>query len=163
VSHDMGKRVLNIDIGGGTTKLAVVETGRVVATAALHIGGRLQVFDESNCLVRLDPAGKYHAAQAGLSWNRGDVITASALDVVAEAMAEALVAAVVQRPLSQKMLELYLTEPIRDFGRIDGVMFSGGVAEFVYDRERRDFRDTGRRLGQALRHKINRGALPWPL
>jgi ethanolamine utilization protein EutA len=163
VSHDMGKRILNIDIGGGTTKLAVVEAGRVVATAALHIGGRLQVVDESQRLVRLEPAGKYHAVQAGLFWNCGDIISPSALDVVAEGMAEVLLAATSQRPLTQKLLELYLTEPIHDFGRIDGVMFSGGVAEFVYDRERRDFNDIGRRLGQALRRRIDGGALPWPL
>jgi ethanolamine utilization protein EutA len=163
ISHDMGKRILNIDIGGGTTKLAIVEAGRVIATAALHIGGRLQVVDESHRLVRLDPAGKYHAAQAGLFWSRGDIITASSLDVVAEAMAETLLVAISQRPLTQKLLELYLTEPICDFGHIDGVMFSGGVAEFVYDRERRDFHDIGRRLGQALRRRIDRGALPWPL
>src|SRR6202165_5556808 len=43
VSHDEDKRVLNIDIGGGTTKLALVEKGQVTATAAVHIGGRLQV------------------------------------------------------------------------------------------------------------------------
>ena len=30
VSSDQGKRILNIDIGGGTTKLALVENGRVV-------------------------------------------------------------------------------------------------------------------------------------
>src|SRR6476661_2752746 len=47
VSSDEGKRVLNIDIGGGTTKLAMVENGRVVSTAAIHIGGRLQVVDDS--------------------------------------------------------------------------------------------------------------------
>ena len=46
VSSDQGKRILNIDIGGGTTKLALVENGRVIATAAIHIGGRLQVVDD---------------------------------------------------------------------------------------------------------------------
>src|SRR3982074_486224 len=39
VSHDEDKRILNIDIGGGTTKLAIVEKGNVIATAAGHIGG----------------------------------------------------------------------------------------------------------------------------
>src|SRR6266404_6311482 len=34
VSSDQGKRILNIDIGGGTTKLALVDGGRVIATAA---------------------------------------------------------------------------------------------------------------------------------
>src|SRR5712691_9294706 len=45
VSHDEDKRILNIDIGGGTTKLGVVEKGHVIATAAFHVGGRLQVID----------------------------------------------------------------------------------------------------------------------
>ena len=61
VSHDEGKRILNIDIGGGTTKLAIVEKGDVIATAAVHIGGRLQVVDDIGRIVRLDPAGRFHA------------------------------------------------------------------------------------------------------
>src|SRR3982075_2211286 len=72
VSHDEDKRVLNIDIGGGTTKLALVEKGHVIATAAVHIGGRLQVVDPKGEIVRLDPAGKHHARQAGFEWNKGD-------------------------------------------------------------------------------------------
>jgi ethanolamine utilization protein EutA len=38
-SHDLGRPVLNIDIGGGTTKLALVEEGKVVHTAAIHWAG----------------------------------------------------------------------------------------------------------------------------
>jgi ethanolamine utilization protein EutA len=163
VSHDEGKRILNIDIGGGTTKLAIVEHGRVVATAAVHIGGRLQVVDDAGRIVRLDPAGKYHAATAGFSWNRGDVATADALDQVAETMAGALVTAIATRPLPHAIEHLYLTDPIADLGRIDGVMFSGGVSEYVYGREDRDFGDMGRRLGAAMRARLQAGALPWPL
>ena len=42
-------------------------------------------------------------------------------------------------------------------------MFSGGVAEYVYGRETLDFRDLGRRLGRAVRARVDGGALPWPL
>ena len=42
-------------------------------------------------------------------------------------------------------------------------MFSGGVGEYVYGREERDFGDMGRRLGRALRKRLDAGALPWPL
>ena len=42
-------------------------------------------------------------------------------------------------------------------------MFSGGVGEYVYGRETRDFGDMGRRLGRAVRRRIDAGALPWPL
>jgi len=163
VSSAEGKRILNIDIGGGTTKLAVVEHGKVVATAAVHIGGRLQVVDHDGLIVRLDPAGKYHAKRAGFAWNRGDVAGASDLDKVADGMADALVAALAARPLPDDIAHLYLTDPIADFGPIDGIMFSGGVGEYVYGREDRDFADLGRRLGHAIRRRIDAGALPWPL
>ena len=163
LSYEQDKRILNVDIGGGTTKLGIVEQGTVIATAALHIGGRLQVMDESGRIVRLDPAGKFHARQAGFSCSRGVVLSAEQLDKVAANMAELLVAALTQRPLPSAVEHLYLTDPIRDLGRIDGLMFSGGVGEYVYGREERDFGDMGRRLGCAIRARIDSGALPWPL
>jgi ethanolamine utilization protein EutA len=42
-------------------------------------------------------------------------------------------------------------------------MVSGGVGEYVYGREDRDFGDMGRRLGLALRQRLDAGAVPWPL
>src|SRR5260370_8403784 len=42
-------------------------------------------------------------------------------------------------------------------------MVSGGVGEFVYGREDRELGDMGRRLGSAIRRRIDNGALPWPL
>jgi ethanolamine utilization protein EutA len=162
VSSDHGKRILNIDIGGGTTKIAVVEKGRVVSTAAIHIGGRLQVVDANDVITRLDPAGKHHAERAGFSWERGDVAEPRARDVVADNMAH-LVLAALTSPLTHAIAQLYLTDPIRDLGVIDGVMFSGGVAEYIYQREDRDFGDMGRRLGQALRRLVEAEALPWPV
>lgn len=163
LSYDQSKRILNVDIGGGTTKLGIVENGDVTVTAALHIGGRLQVVDDIGRLVRLDPAGKFHARQAGFFWSRGDVLSPAQLDKVAASMADLLVAALTQRPLPHALDPLYLTDPIADFGRIDGIMFSGGVGEYVYGREDRDFGDMGRRLGRAIRSRIDAGALPWPL
>jgi ethanolamine utilization protein EutA len=162
VSHDEGKRILNIDIGGGTTKLGIVEKGFVTATAAVHIGGRLQVVDAGGRIERLDPAGKYHARQAGFDWHKGDTIDVNDLDKVAASMAGLLVQALTQRPMPHAVEHLCLTDPILDFGRIDGMMFSGGVGEYVYGREERDFGDMGRRLGHAIRAKIDAGALPWP-
>src|SRR6476661_3444766 len=84
VSSDQGNRILNIDVGGGTTKLALVENGRVIATAAIHVGGRLQVVNDKGQIVRLDPAGQHHAAQAGFRWSKGDSTEPAALDRVAE-------------------------------------------------------------------------------
>lgn len=163
VSHDQGKRILNVDIGGGTTKLAIVQGGQIVSTAAVHVGGRLQVVDESGRIVRLDPAGRYLAGEAGHPWGLGDHAEPVNMERVAEWMADALIKAICQRPLPHAIEHLYLTEPLADLGNLDGMMFSGGVGEYVYGREERDFGDMGRLLGRALRARIDAGAFPWPL
>jgi ethanolamine utilization protein EutA len=162
VSSDEHKRILNIDIGGGTTKLGLVENGKVIATAAIHIGGRLQVV-ENGKITRLDPAGKHHAKRAGFSWNRGDAVTAEQSQHVADVMADALLAALTARPIPHDIAHLYLTDAIENFGRIDGAMFSGGVAEYIYQRETQDFGDMGPKLGRAIRARIDNGAFPWPI
>jgi ethanolamine utilization protein EutA len=163
ISRDTGKCILNIDIGGATTKLAVVEGGRVSRTSAIDIGGRLQAVDESRRIVRLDAAGRYLATQAGFDWTLGDQADAAAMARVAQWMAQALITAIGERPLPHAIERLYLTDPPQDFGVIDAVMFSGGVAEYVYEKETRDFGDMGKALGAALRERIDSGALPWPL
>ncbi len=162
-SKEEGKRILNVDIGGGTAKLAILEEGQVKVTAAVHVGGRLQVVDEKGKIERLDPAGKTHAARAGFDWSIGDTIDKNDLDRVADVMATTLIDSLVVRPIPDDIRNLYLTDPIEDWGQIDGVMFSGGVAEYVYGREERDFGDMGLRLGHAIARKLEENALPWPV
>jgi ethanolamine utilization protein EutA len=161
-SHDLGRPVLNVDIGGGTTKLALVEGGRVVHSAALQIGGRLAVVEDGR-LTRLDPAGRQLARNAGLDWAVGVPVREGDLERVTEWMADALIAALTESPFPSSVDRLWLTEPLEPVGGIAGVMFSGGVAEYVYGREERDFGDLGRRLGAAIRRRLERGALPHPL
>jgi ethanolamine utilization protein EutA len=163
LSHEQGSRILNVDIGGGTTKLAIVDNGNVTATAALHIGGRLQVMDENGRITRIDPAGKFHAREAGFAWARGDEPAPGELDQVAERMADLLVAALTRHPAPHALDHLYLTDPIAELGPLAGIMFSGGVGEYVYGREQREFGDLGRRLGNAIRRRLDGGALLWPL
>ena len=158
-SHERDAHLLNIDIGGGTTKLALIEHGRVAQSAAVHIGGRLVVVDDQGVVTRLDPAGARLARMAGLEWALGSRTLEKELDTLAEWMAEALCEAV----LSGRHGELYLTERLGSLEGIDGVMFSGGVGEYVYGREQRDFGDLGRRLGLALRRRVDQGRLPWAL
>ncbi|MCF3962165.1 ethanolamine ammonia-lyase reactivating factor EutA [Streptomyces fuscigenes] len=162
-SYDSGRRILNVDIGGGTTKLALVEAGRVLRTAAVHIGGRLQVTDASGRIVRLDPAGRAHAERAGYDWRAGGTAAPEEIEKVAETMADALISALTADPPPADVAGLYLTEPLGPLGRIDGLMVSGGVAEYVYEREERRFGDLGMPLGHALRRRLDAGALPYPL
>lgn len=162
-SFDRDERLLNIDIGGGTTKLSVIEKGKVLATAAIHIGGRLLAIDAEKRLQRLDPAGQAHAARAGFSWNIGDIVSSEDLDAVAESMANDLATALTAPSPPADVMNLYLTDPIVQLENVASVIFSGGVAEFVYQREQRDFGDLGKKLGHKIRQKLDQGDFPWQL
>jgi ethanolamine utilization protein EutA len=78
-------------------------------------------------------------------------------------MADALVAALSEDPPSPAVEGLWLTEPLGLIGGIAGAMFSGGVGEYVYGREERDFGDLGRHLGHAIRERLDTGRFPFPL
>ena len=172
-SHDRGISILNIDIGGGTTKLALVAHGNVVHTAALHIGGRLAVFDAEGRLTRLDPAGERVAALAGVEWRLGAKVTDEQIERVTGWMADALVAVLTQHVPSADVQSLWLTEPLEGSPQRSGAagptrmpagaMVSGGVGEYVYERESRDFGDLGPRLGRAIRERFQSGRFPFPL
>lgn len=159
-SHEQGTRILNIDIGGGSTKLALVENGQVVTSAALHVGGRLLVVDADGHITRLEPAGRRHCRRAGYKWDVGDAVDRAGLETLAESMATLVVEAVAGSPWSADVLSEHLTEPIDSLGHVDGVMFSGGVAEYVYGREEREYGDLGRLLGIVMRREAEAGRLP---
>jgi len=155
-SFDGATRILNIDIGGGTTKLGLCDHGKVLWTAALHIGGRLIVVEDGR-IVRLDPAGAWHARQAGFDWQVGSTVDAVMLDRVARGMADLLVAALASAALPEAARAICLTDAPGDLSGVSGVMFSGGVGEYVYERETRDFGDLGPRLGREIRARALAG------
>lgn len=100
-SHDENQRILNIDIGGGTTKLSIIDKGIVQVTAALHIGGRLLAVDESGVLVRMEPAGQSHAKRAGLTLKLGDKLSGDDFMTIARSMTDDLIHALTDKTLSE--------------------------------------------------------------
>jgi ethanolamine utilization protein EutA len=161
LGQDGTPRVLNVDIGGGTTKFAVVENGEVVQTAALHVGGRLAAVDADGRLIRLEPAGRDLAASAGFAWELGDVVPPGSMETVCEWMAS-LVLAAANGTDSQDVVDLLLTEGIRGGEKgYDAVLFSGGVSEYLYGKEQESYGDLGPGLGRALARRASE--LPGPL
>jgi ethanolamine utilization protein EutA len=160
-SHRQHSRLLNVDIGGGTTKLTLVDDGRITATAAFGVGGRLVALGEDGTVVRLEPRGAYHARRAGLHLERGAEAGTGTLEAVADRMAADLVCLLRGTPPADP--SLWLTDPLPALGRLDGVVFSGGVAEYIYGTETRAFGDLGQRLGAALASAGQTGRLPAPV
>ena len=162
-SEGDARRLLNIDIGGGTTKLAVVEHGRVLQTAALHIGGRLLATEDGGRIRVLEPAGQTIARNAGFGWQVGDTPTPEQLETMAGWMADAILSAVGDDRMRPEVEALFLTPPLSQPKQYDGIVFSGGVGEYVYGKESESFGDMGQPLGRALRERTAHSAFPWPV
>ena len=160
ISRDEASRILNIDMGGGTTKFALVEDGAVRQTAALYVGGRLIAFDDDNQVVRLEPMGKRLAAMCGLDLHLGDTVEPPERSRIGEVMAEKIVAALA-KPTDSGVAEFWLTEPLAEILPLDAITLSGGVSEYVYDTDAPYRGDLGSELGAALRQRT--GLLPAPL
>jgi ethanolamine utilization protein EutA len=163
LSQERSFRLLNVDVGGGTTKLSVVEGGRVIETAALHLGGRLVATDEQGRILVLEPGGAAVAQAAGLSLELGRQASLADLEQVADWMADALLAAVRDAQPRPEVSDLFLTPRLKGPASYDGVVFSGGVGEYVYGKETASFGDLGQPFGRALGQRLTAGALPWPL
>jgi ethanolamine utilization protein EutA len=156
---------LNIDIGGGTTKLALCEGGRVLAVSAVDVGARLLVFDEGGRLAVVEPAAALLAAALGLELKVGRPVEAAALDALVESMSAVIFAAASgtseqarepQDPLVSGLLAQLSRLPglPASAGPPASVVFSGGVAEYVYGREQASFGDLGAMIARSVRRRF---------
>lgn len=152
LSREAPGPLLNVDIGGGTTKYAVCRKGRVEQTAAIHVGARLVAWDPDGTLVRVEEAGRELAARAGVrtALEVGTRPNPEDLDRLARFFAELVLRPVVGA--SGPDLP-WITPALADPGPFRAVVFSGGVAEYVYGREQRSFGDLGPQLATALRDR----------
>ncbi len=63
--------VMNVDVGGGTAKIAICVDGRVIDLTALDVGARLICLDATGRIVRVEEAGRRFAAELGISLEPG--------------------------------------------------------------------------------------------
>jgi ethanolamine utilization protein EutA len=126
MSRERGCAILNVDIGGGTTKMALVDRGDVVSTCAFEVGAR------------------FHAHPV-------------------DALAEVAIAYIRGETPKGLAKQLLLTEPLVRSVEPALVTFSGGVSEYIYGREDRDFGDIARPLAAKILAAFRDGRIPTPL
>jgi ethanolamine utilization protein EutA len=163
------KTVLNVDMGGGTTKFSLVEDGVVTQTASINIGARLIAFDETDVITRVEDAGREMMKELGHSVKVGDKITETQKEDFGAYMAGILFETIERGPTSPMAKHLMVTPPFinyRGFEQIDHIVFSGGVSEHVYDRDSKSYGDIGPVLGKHMRaylRKLPKGVLREPV
>lgn len=143
--------IMNVDIGGGTTKIAIVHEGRVVETSVVNVGSRLVAWDEANRLTRVEQAARQVAAELGFSVEVGQVITEEQKDRLARKLSGILFTLIRQEALCPIVEKLMVTPPLAYSGPIDFLTYSGGVSEFIYNRDSQNYGDLGNLLGQYIR------------
>ncbi|OGB80001.1 MAG: reactivating factor for ethanolamine ammonia lyase, partial [Burkholderiales bacterium RIFOXYC12_FULL_60_6] len=161
-SEKNAARVLNIDVGGGTSNYAVFEGGRVLDTACLNVGGHLLQTDAGGrvstvhapaAIIVRDLLGEDRAASQ---------LSTQDLQKVAERMA-ALIIEVMQARPSKLAQQLLMTEPLREAYRFDAVFISGGVGECMVRPSAESpyrFGDIGPLLAQALGRQLAESGFP---
>src|SRR5204863_7733640 len=82
--------VMNVDIGGGTSKIAICADGKVVDLTAVDVGARLVCLDEAGRIVRVEEAGRRFGAELGLKLDLGAQLPSDAARALAARMAERL-------------------------------------------------------------------------
>lgn len=162
LSQEEGVNVLNVDIGGGTSKLSIIRRGVVEQTAAVEVGARLLAFDSpdtSGRLVRIEEPARVMMAHLGHSVTLGDTVDDGLRDRFARLMAEVLFEVVLGRPYSPLTRRLMLTGPLAvapDLQDIRYIVFSGGVSEYIYGHETRSYGDLGGLLARAIHDQLAR-------
>ncbi|PHV70284.1 ethanolamine ammonia-lyase reactivating factor EutA [Sporanaerobium hydrogeniformans] len=160
-SKEHNTSVVNIDIGGGTSNLAVFKRGDVKDTGCLDIGGRLIKLDPSSRQISYiapkiqELIEKYH-----LGIHRGDVVTKEKLMPIIQLMVKGLMQSVGLAPIDADFDKLITNKSIAREERPECISFSGGVADYVYYdvaergpiKDSFQFGDIGILLGQAIRN-----------
>ena len=144
-------RVMNVDIGGGTSKIAVCEGGAVVEQSAIDIGARILAMDAQGRVQRIEAAALALAKDIGVHLAVGEAPAAGDLQRLAESMADRLFEAMQGgAAVGAGAAALLRLDPLSGTRRPGVVCFCGGVAEYIHGREARSFGDLGPALAQAI-------------
>ena len=149
-----GARVMNVDIGGGTSKISVCEAGEIVDLTALDVGARIVAFDPAGRVIRIEEAGRRFAGEAGLRLEVGGAADPEGLGRMIGRMADRLFEAMSRATLDVRTAAVLRLAPLRNERRPDAVTFSGGVSEYLYGQEARHFGDLGAPLARAVLARV---------
>ncbi len=146
--------VANLDIGGGTTNIAVFSKGTLCGVTCLDIGGRL-IKIENKKISYIYGKIKELAKTNGIDLNVGDEVNIETLKRVCDLMAQELKASLHLGLESEYHHNLYTNEGkgLDKTIKIDALTFSGGVANYVYEPAEQDvfkYGDVGILLGASI-------------
>lgn len=158
ISKENRNRIINLDIGGGTTNISVFENGSIVDAICINVGGRLvEIGKQSEIVTYISKPAKIFIDCYGIDIKVGKKIDLLELENLCSKMV-ALVDDIAEGENIPAILsEILMTSPLKKKYKYDGVMYSGGVAEYIYFKdinpvEKFVHGDIGPFLGRAFRN-----------
>lgn len=153
--------VLNVDIGGGTTKISVCRDGEIVERGVLRVGARAIVVDDDDRITRMEAGAQLASKVLGLGVGTGDTLDAAGRETVARWLIDRVDEYLSNRPMSAETDELAIIAPPSLPQDISWVVFSSGVGEYIYGREAQSFGDLAIWMADAVREKRDNGTWTW--
>ena len=142
--------IMNVDVGGGTSKIAIARKGEIIDRASLYVGARLIVIDDSNRVVQIEDQAKIIAEANGIRIQQGEILSEEDRLKMGVTLARCLYEVMNRGQLSDLTEKLMITQPLSYQGKIDTITFSGGVAEYIYGHTNEIFEDIGKILGEEI-------------
>ncbi|MGD9899563.1 MAG: ethanolamine ammonia-lyase reactivating factor EutA [Calditrichaceae bacterium] len=148
-------RVLNIDIGGGTSNYVVFNNGRVEDTACLNVGGRLIELNNDGGIKKIhQPALTLIKELIPQFKENYSTLSRADIQLIVDKMAD-LIMECAQGSPSPPGTKLLMTEPLKINDEFKYISFSGGVGDCMYHPESRadnsgKYGDIGPMLAKSL-------------
>ncbi|WP_010237045.1 ethanolamine ammonia-lyase reactivating factor EutA [Clostridium arbusti] len=131
ISKNTLDKVINFDIGGGTTNAAIFSEGELIDSFALNIGGRLLRFDEEGNVIYISNKINKLICSLGLNISIGVKPELKYLRVLADSFANILFKISNNNNLLCEEKNLFIEHDNKKI-KVQTLIFSGGVAEFIY-------------------------------
>jgi ethanolamine utilization protein EutA len=145
---------LHVDVGGGTTKLALIDRGEIISVAAFAVGGRLLAQDETGAWTRIDDSAQLVARELGIEATPANFANESVRQAIAERLAAIAVDQISGKALDALGHSLELTEPLSRTTTPAFITFSGGVSEYIFARESAGHGDIAKLLAAEIVKQI---------
>lgn len=146
--------LLHVDIGGGTTKLALINRGQILGVCAFAVGGRLLAKDDTGKWTRIDESAHLVAEDLGLEINSTALEDIEFRKKIVRRLANVAVNFITGTARDKLGMSLQLTEDLPRDIKPDALSFSGGVSEYIMHGETNDFGDIAIMLADELRQQL---------
>ncbi|MFD1415068.1 ethanolamine ammonia-lyase reactivating factor EutA [Oceanobacillus jeddahense] len=154
-SKEHAGKLANLDVGGGTSNIAVMERGNIVDTGCLDIGGRLvKVNKETKKIEYISEKIQALIEENGWPIYIGEQATEKLLEPLIERMVQLLEESVGVRNPTRAFSNIVTHKGIKNTADMSHISFTGGVAEAIYRPSEGDvfrYGDIGILLGTAIR------------